>query len=96
MVNDDDDDNANVDGIANGANQVIENNEEAEEGADQSVPAISLENSTDEFIQPDQTTEEEVCRTRSGRISKPYYFSRHFLETAHYQDAEEKVKWIKT
>ena len=82
--------NANVDGIAHGTNQIIENNEEAEDSADQSVLEISVENIFDKFIQPYQATEEVVDRTRSGRISNQHAFARHFLETAHYQDAEEE------
>ena len=102
VVNDDDNNNTNIffnnntnaDGIANGTNQVIVNNEEAEESADQSATEISVENKADEIIQPDQATEEAVCRTRSRRISKPCKFSRYFPETDHCQDAEEERKWI--
>ena len=102
VVNDDDNNNANeivnnnknTDGIDNGANQVMENNEEAEEGSDQSALAISIGNSADEIIHPDQATEEAVCRTKSDRISTPYDFVRHFLEIAHYQDVEEEGKLI--
>ena len=79
VFNDDNNNNVNIDRVANGTNQATENNEDAKESVDQFTSAISVWNSADELVQPYQTTEEEVCRRRSGRISKPHDFSSHFL-----------------
>ena len=75
---------------AESGNSDEENN--AEPGNSDEENNVAVENRSDEMQLQDadeSDDDEPYCRTRSGRISKPYDYSKHFPETAHVQMIDE-------
>ena len=80
----------NVNDIDKEDNYEHDNNNTAEANSESINVAIS--DRDDAFPLPG---EENVKRTRLGRISRPYDYAKHFPETAHFQSDSENSIWIK-
>ena len=58
-----------------------------------STSETSLENRSDEDVDDNRDQDDSVCINRSGRVSKPYEYSKHFPETGHTQISTTEIRW---